>query len=63
MTFDAALIAALDGALIRRSGWKDPDRVAYRVLTYQYDDYSYYTLEVSEEDRSENDWVCCGWLQ
>ncbi len=62
MTFNEAIIAALDGALIRRTGWEDPDRVAYRVLFKQYDDYSYYTLEVCEEDRSEIDWVCCGWL-
>lgn len=62
MTFDEALLKALEGCLIRRVGWPDKDRVVYRVLVNEFSDYTYYTLEASQEDMLETDWVCCGWL-
>jgi hypothetical protein len=63
MTFEQAVLAALDGQLLRRCGWSDPDRVAYRVLVKHDNDYSYYTLNIGPEDADQEDWYCCGWLQ
>jgi hypothetical protein len=62
MTFNDALLHALDGALVRRAGWTDPERVAYRVLVGDHDDSRYYTMNVTEEDTKHDDWYFCGWL-
>lgn len=63
MTFDEALDALWKGQVVRRHGWKDPDRIAYLTQNPGTEDFHIFSANVLAEDALEDDWYVWGWMQ
>ena len=61
MSFNKALDKLMNGRMVRRMEWEDPDihlaLINDVVMIYQTEDKKYYSLALSSGDILGNDWV------
>lgn len=53
------------GRIVRRTGWRDPQRILYLRPDHPRagSEGRFWSTTVTDEDAIHDDWVMCGWLQ
>jgi hypothetical protein len=63
MTFDEAIEALFQGKLVRRTGWSDPERVAYLTAMPSESGFEVFSAAINQQDSLHDDWEIWGKIQ